>query len=120
MNKIGLIVDDCLDTTNITSFLLKKLGITRVLVAHNKEDFFSLWSKMRPDFIITDWNISNDFKGDKIIAEASALQIPVALVTSEEKDLIFEKIEENFYQTFAFLPKPLNFMTLKSWLDQII
>jgi DNA-binding NtrC family response regulator len=120
MNKTALIVDDCLDTTKITSFFLKKLGVTKVFIAHSQEDFFSLWDEVRPDFIITDWNISKDFKGDKIIAEASAYKIPVALVTSEEKDSIFEAIAENYYTTFSFLPKPLNLMTLKSWLDEII
>ena len=119
MNKKALIIDDCLETTNLTKFLLKKLGIQEVLTANSQEDFFKLWENCKPDFIITDWNIANDFKGDQIIAEASSMQIPVALVTSEEKANVFHKIEEIYAEAFAFIAKPLNINALKAWLDSI-
>jgi DNA-binding NtrC family response regulator len=119
MSKTALIIDDCFDTTKITSFLLKKLGIEKIFIAHNKEDFVNFWNLYKPDLVITDWNISQDFKGDKVIAEASSLKIPVALVTSEEKDLIFDTINSAFYDTFAFFQKPLNLSSLKDWLDNI-
>ncbi len=115
MIKTALIVEDCPLTIEMTRFFLHKLGIDKILAISNHQSFVKLVnSNFVPDLVVTDWNIDNKLNGSDVISKMSQYNIPVAVLSSEEKMTQYMKSPK-----YNWFKKPLNFSDFKNWIEDI-
>ena len=121
MIKTALVVEDCPMTCKMTTFFLKKMGIENVVTIANSNEFENFCSSEHTDLdlVITDWNIDNNLDGGKVIDKMKQLNIPIAVVSSEDKETFESKVLSHSSNAPCF-SKPLNSNEFKDWLLQFV
>ncbi len=119
MIKTAVLVEDCQTTSDITAFFLRRLGIENIITIANKHEFddFMQSEQQQPDLVVTDWNIDDKLNGGDVIDRMTKFNIPIAVLSSEDKEQIKHKVAS--HKECPCFSKPLDMNAFKDWLAQI-
>lgn len=120
MPKTVLIVDNEIDSVEITTLSLRLSGDWNIVKAFNGEDALESIRQIQPDVVLLDYYLG-DSTGDKILealeSEQATADIPVIIYTASPKRV---RREPHHDQNLKILTKPVNPHKLSEILEELL
>lgn len=111
-----LLVEDNRSAALDVEMLLDEMGLELVAVKENGEDALSFIYQEQPDLIIMDIQLKGEKTGLEVAQEIKHLRIPLIFTTSFNDKNTFEEVK--LLNSFGYLVKPFNKLSLQSALEQ--
>ena len=120
MDKKILIVDDEVDTVEMTVEFFEFKGFTNVMVAYNPEKALELIEKEKPDLILLDIQLEHEIDGIEILKRTKEQLSPESLVImcTAHKNQYENKAEK--YKADGFWYKPMTAEQLEKGIKEML
>ena len=116
--RILLVEDDLVERTHVET-LLQQIGHQVVATADNVLDALTLFSKDRPDIVLTDIGLKNGESGIDLVQRLNQIDnVPVIFLTANDNDETFSQAAKT--GPFAYLSIPVEPKMLKRHIELVL
>ena len=120
-DRVILIIDDEKDVCSMVKEGLERLGLFKIIAAHNGKDGVYMAKQAKPDLVLLDIDMPsmNGFKVLQLLKEDSkTYHIPVVMLTGQGDDV--SKISAARLYSEEYITKPISIAFLKTRIDAIL